>query len=207
MSGKPGIDRRIIRTRILIREALVKLIEEKGFDAISVKEITTLANINRGTFYLHYKDKYDLLEQIITEIVLEIEKIFIEGKSLNISDFINTDQPLPIAVEIFKYLKENEALMRVLFGSGGGFAFQTRIGKVIENTLKLGFLAGVKPDNFSVPREYLISYILHAHFGVIITWLNSGCVESPQEMALIISKLSLEGPLLASATGLDLNNS
>jgi len=52
-------DRRIARTKAAIREALVALIEEKGFDALTVKDIATRANINRGTFYLHYKDKFD----------------------------------------------------------------------------------------------------------------------------------------------------
>ena len=54
-------DLRIIRTKESIREALVELIEEKGFEAITVKDITTRAKINRGTFYAHYQDKYDLM--------------------------------------------------------------------------------------------------------------------------------------------------
>jgi AcrR family transcriptional regulator len=198
MSGKPGIDRRIVRTKILIREALVKLIEEKGFEALSVKEIAALANINRGTFYLHYKDKYELLEQTLDEVIQDVRKIFVRLKSLRFADFVDQNQPMPITVEIFEYLKENEALMRVMFRLGGGITFQEKFIKVVEDTLKLGFLGGVKSENFMVPREYLMSYILHAHFGVIQSWLESGCKESPKEMARILSKLSLDGPLRAA---------
>lgn len=64
MSEESSVDRRIIRTKEAIRDALITLIEEKGFDAVSVINITSRADINRGTFYLHYRDKYDLLEQI-----------------------------------------------------------------------------------------------------------------------------------------------
>ncbi|EEL70861.1 hypothetical protein IGA_00005 [Bacillus cereus HuA3-9] len=55
-------DLRVARTKEAIRDALTELINEKGFDSITVKDITARANINRGTFYLHYRDKYDLFD-------------------------------------------------------------------------------------------------------------------------------------------------
>lgn len=54
-------DRRIVRTKKDIKETFISLLEEKGFEKISVSDLTEHANINRGTFYLHYQDKYDLL--------------------------------------------------------------------------------------------------------------------------------------------------
>jgi AcrR family transcriptional regulator len=198
------IDRRITRTRIAIRDALVFLIEKKGFDNLSVSEIASRANINRGTFYLHYRDKFELLEQTLNDVIEDVKKIFAGSKSLIFADFMDQDRPLPITVEIFEYLKENEALMRVVFGLGGGITFQGKFSKAVEDTLKLGFLGGLKQDNFLVPRQYLISYILHAHFGVIESWLETGCNESPQEMARILSRLTLNGPI--RATGFELNS-
>ena len=76
MSDAISNDRRITRTKLAIRTALVALIEEKGFDVLTVKDITTLANINRGTFYLHYQDKFDLLKQIEVEISGILRKYF-----------------------------------------------------------------------------------------------------------------------------------
>ena len=58
---KSKTDRRIQRTRQSLRTALLELIKEKGYDAISIEEITERANVGRATFYLHYKDKEDLL--------------------------------------------------------------------------------------------------------------------------------------------------
>lgn len=62
MSNKPRkLDPRVVRTRQQLREALVSLIEEKGFDALTVQDITDRAELNRATFYLHYQDKQELL--------------------------------------------------------------------------------------------------------------------------------------------------
>ena len=55
-------DERVIKTKKLIKTALSELIQEKGFDHVSITDLTQRANINKGTFYLHYQDKYDLLE-------------------------------------------------------------------------------------------------------------------------------------------------
>jgi AcrR family transcriptional regulator len=195
MSEVSSIDRRIVRTKVAIREALVSLIAEKGFDALSVKDITLRADINRGTFYLHYRDKFDLLDQTETEIVRDVENIVLQANSLNFADFNSTDNPLPIVVAMFTYMKENAALMHAVLGLEGDFAFLTRLRQTVEKNLKLGFLAGLKAQNFLVPSEYLITYILSAHFGVIQIWLQNGCLESPHEMAIILSKLSLQGAI------------
>jgi len=195
MNSDTSPDRRIIRTKLAIREALVELIAEKGFDSLSVRDITTRANVNRGTFYLHYQDKFDLLDQIEMEIVQAVEKIVLQANSLNLADFNSIDKPLPVGVSMFEYFKENAALMHAILGMGGDFAFMTRIRQAVEKNLKLGFLAGMKAEKFLVPSEYLISYILSAHFGVIQTWLQKGCIESPKEMALIVSRLSWDGPI------------
>ncbi|MCY8607481.1 TetR family transcriptional regulator, partial [Bacillus sonorensis] len=68
-------DRRINRTKRMIRDALSELMEEKAFEEITVTDMTKKADINRGTFYLHYQDKYDLLDQSEEEIIDEIREI------------------------------------------------------------------------------------------------------------------------------------
>jgi AcrR family transcriptional regulator len=62
ISDETTLDPRIRRTRLLLQEALVRLLRKKGFDAISVQDIAEEATINRATFYAHYPDKYALLE-------------------------------------------------------------------------------------------------------------------------------------------------
>ena len=68
---KSKTDRRIQRTRQSLRTALLELIKEKGYDAISIEEITERANVGRATFYLHYKDREDLLLEEFSEMANE----------------------------------------------------------------------------------------------------------------------------------------
>lgn len=198
MKTESSIDRRIARTKVAIREALVSLIDEKGFDALSVKDITTRADINRGTFYLHYQDKFNLLEQTETEIIQDIQNIILQTDSLSLANFHLTQQPLPVMVQMFEYFKANASLVRAILGIKGDIAFQIQLRKAIEmNLSKVGFFVGINSQNFLLPSEYIITYVIAAHLGVVQMWLRKGCVESPQEMALILSKLSLEGPFRA----------
>src|SRR5437879_5578939 len=73
LSGNPRgakmneTDRRVKRSRKLLQEAFRQLLTEKGFDAISVQDVAERAEVNRGTFYAHFPDKYALLEQVVGE--------------------------------------------------------------------------------------------------------------------------------------------
>ena len=93
--------------------------------------------------------------------------------------------------------------MHAIFGLQGGAVFQGLIRTIVEKSVKFGFLVGIKAENFLVPEDYLISYVISAHFGVIQAWLQKGCLESPKEMALILSRLSLDGPIRSTGVILE----
>lgn len=193
-----SIDRRIIRTRLAIQDALVALIKEKGFDALTVRDITKRANINRGTFYLHYKDKFDLLEQTETEILEEMQHIFLQANSLLAEDSEIANRFQQLLMILLEYVKEHADLMHALLGLQGDSSLFTRARSAIEQNMQLGSIAGLNVDNLLVPQEYLLSYILQAHLGVLQVWLGNGCKESPEEIARILFRLSVEGPMRAA---------
>lgn len=197
MSGT--VDRRITRTKSVIRDALVSLIEEKGFDALSVKDITTRANINRGTFYLHYKDKYDLLDQTLEEVIQDIKNILLEITTLSDTDVVNGKLPLPIVIKLFEYFKSNAPLMQAILATKGNNALQAQIKKSMwHHVFEKGHATLIKKEKLLVPAEYLISYIAAAHFGVVQEWLDRGCRETPEEMARILTNITFRGPLFAA---------
>jgi AcrR family transcriptional regulator len=193
MTPEKSLDRRKIKTQAAIREAFISLIEEKGFEAILVSDIAERANINRGTFYLHYQDKFDLMDKIQTEIIENIQRLVAQANALDLPNLKDLEKPIPIIVSIFEYLKENANLVHAIFLLEGGHPFQARIRKTIERNLKLEFLTGLTTKNFIVPSNYLLSYAISAHFGVILDWLDRGCIESPGEMAIILAKISWFG--------------
>ncbi|AZV41737.1 TetR/AcrR family transcriptional regulator [Peribacillus asahii] len=195
-------DLRVIRTRQSIRDALVELIEEKGFEAISVKDITTRAKINRGTFYAHYQDKFDLMTKCEEEVMLEMSRIAKQNFPSVIAALETnspTVTPFPLVILIFEYLNENSGFMKAVLGPKGDLSFQTRLKDFMWKTLfGNNSEALVKEENLLVPGQYLASYVASAHIGVIQQWLNSGRKESPQEMARILSTITANGPFFAA---------
>ncbi|MGG0720554.1 TetR/AcrR family transcriptional regulator [Robertmurraya massiliosenegalensis] len=194
-------DLRVIRTKDSIRDALVELIEEKGFEAITVKDITTRAKINRGTFYAHYQDKFDLINKCEEEIMLDMSKIAKQNFHSVVAALESNSQtlaPFSLAVSIFEYLNENSGFMKAVLGPKGDLSFQTRLKDFMWKTMFGNNPdALLKEENLLVPGQYLASYVASAHIGVIQRWLDSGRKESPQEMAHILSTITVNGPLFA----------
>ncbi|MFJ7919871.1 TetR/AcrR family transcriptional regulator [Lysinibacillus fusiformis] len=199
-------DLRVIRTVESIKGALVDLIEEKGFESITVKDITTKAKINRGTFYAHYQDKFDLMNSYQREIMVEMSSIAQENLPNLIADF-NTNnakfQSMDIAVLIFTFLDQNRRFMKAVLGNNGDLSFQTKLKDFMWKTLFESADSLFKPENLLVPAEYLASYIASAHIGVVQQWLLHDRKESPEEMALILSKITLNGPFFAAGFNKD----
>lgn len=194
-----NVDRRIMRTKRAIREALVSLIEEKGVNALTVKDVTARANINRGTFYLHYKDKFDLLDQTLDEVIRDIESILLEITNLSDEDFIDDKMPFDTTIRLFEYFKDNAYLMQAILATKGSHALLARLKKIMwRNMFEKNLATFIKKENLLVPAEYLLSYIAAAHFGILLEWLDRGCRETPEEMAKILTNLTFRGPLFAA---------
>lgn len=199
---KPSDDRRSIRTKKLIRNALSELIEEKGFNNISITELTKKADINRGTFYLHYIDKYDLLEQVENEVIQELYEHVKTVGYIDILNISSVNKPIPFITKILEYIKKNSLFMKAILGPKGDPNFHNKLKQLIETNLfekKLLFKT-FKKENMLIPEEYFVPYVLSAHLGVIQQWLQNGMEQSAEDMALILSKMFFLGPL--KVTGL-----
>lgn len=192
-------DRRVIRTKQVILEALVTLIEEKGIDAVTVKDITRKANINRGTFYLHYQDKTDLLEKTVADIMEECQALLLQSNSLVIKEYVNSNNPPLFMVSLFEYFDQNASLIRAFLSMKGDLSFQEQFKNIIwSNLFEKELSVHIKKDNLLVPSDYLVIYLISAHLGVIQHWLEKEQRETPQEMASILYHLSFRGPLYAA---------
>ena len=192
-------DERVIKTKKLIKTALSELIQEKGFDHVSITDLTQRANINRGTFYLHYQDKYDLLEKFENEVLDDINtnaENFI--KSIKDIDFLGEDisnEIKPFINKIFTYIKENYIIMKVILGPKSDMRFQNKIKKALNILLtEKGWDNYFDSQNTFVSKNYFISYLVSAHIGVIRQWIDSGMNESAENMAEMISKMFFLGP-------------
>ena len=116
-------DQRTRLTRMLIRQAFTRLLKEKPVQSISVKELCERAGINRGTFYAHYTDIYDLMRQMEDEMMADIQTALRPLLDSDTSDLT----PLKITTGIFRCLKENADLCAVTLGKYGDKEFATRL--------------------------------------------------------------------------------
>jgi AcrR family transcriptional regulator len=114
--------RNAIRSRDLIRKAFLELLHEKGFDHITVTDIVSRANINRGTFYAHYRDAMAVLDQVENEVVVQMEKLIEE---CNEKDLVKN--PLPVLLEMGRFLKDDFEYYRLLIMSSESGSFLRKI--------------------------------------------------------------------------------
>ncbi|WP_083270867.1 TetR/AcrR family transcriptional regulator [Bacillus marinisedimentorum] len=195
--GTQKIDKRIVRTRRMIRNALTELMMEKGFEGITVSDITAKADINRGTFYKHYRDKYDLLEQSENELLREIEAIVIHTQQIgrhNAMAYIQKNEPLPHVLQLVEYFLKNLSFIKTILGPKGDPSFQVKLKEVMKKNMLIHFEGQLKKGKLLVPADYLIAYVSSANLGVIQHWLENEIDQTPEEIALILSIVTILGP-------------
>lgn len=188
-------DRRIIKTKKAIRNALVGLIEEKSFEAITVTDLTERADVNRGTFYLHYEDKFDLLRKVEDEILNHIGKILTRDATVDFFDNILDDQPIKSLVELFTFISDNKKLFKAILGPTGDRQFYNNLKSYI---IDLMFNRNKENNHLlaqsDISPEYFTAYVSSAHLGIIEHWLNKDLDLTPHELATLLTKMFKIGP-------------
>ena len=179
---------RVMETKKRIRDAFFELYAEKKIERISIKEITEKAGLNRGTFYVYYKDIYDLLERTEDELIEELmEKVKgIVTMILRDADII----PFLPSVEFYqKYSK----ILRSLLGPSGDPRFVHKIKKIIKITLGELFRKENMPEVRNL--EYIMEYISSAQIGMITYWLQNDMALPVKELGEMIKQITLHGPV------------
>ena len=185
-------DRRIVRSKRALRGALISLMETKGFEAITVNDLCSAADLNRGTFYNHFSDKEHLLATFEEEVLGYISHIRDEMSTLSVKEvmaYCITKKPLPFLVSLFDYFRSQGDFLHAVLGPGGDPGFGSRLRDSFCTTLIQGVLHEKyrnDPDPFV---SYYISFYASAYLGVITHWIEMGMKEDSQTMALIAMRL------------------
>ena len=201
---KNKIDRRIQRTRLSLRAALLGLLKQKNYDDISIEEITEHANVGRATFYLHYKDKEDLLLEEFSEMANE------KAQSLSEIPFSawfpivdnpksepeKSDAPLPLLM-VFQHIKEHSDLYYILLKSSKSSRTFERIRKISTETIikfvQAKLIADPIPILFKVPVDFFAAYFSGALLSTVDWWLEEGMHYTPEEITNMFRGLFFHG--------------
>ena len=182
-------DRRVRRTKKLLTQALTQLLQEKQINEITVKELTDLADMNRGTFYLYYKDMFDMLEKIEDGMFEALDAII----SLHEHDDVS-QQTKPILLDLFDFIEENQEMCRVLLSPHGDMNFLHRLNEVVrEKCLKAW--PEIRKEKGEAEFDYHYSFVVFGCAGIIRAWVNRNCSESAEKMAEMAYGMILRGSL------------
>ncbi len=185
-------DLRVRRTHKLLRDALVDLMAQRSFDAITVGEIAQRAMVNRATFYRHYQDKYDLVASIFEEAVntfCPIRRGVDLGPPIEAPDSLDLEHPPQIWVRVFEHFAEYSKLYRAMLGRSGSPWFAARMRDHFESVV---WERRVESE-MRMPEEVAIAFAANVFVGSVAWWLENEKPYAPQQMATWFLRFALQG--------------
>jgi AcrR family transcriptional regulator len=177
-------DRRVQRTRELLQKALMELINERGYDAITIQEIIDRANVGRTTFYMHYNSKDDLFMSCHESIVTEFQSLH----PLSREELLATEAP-PQMIAAFRHLEAARALLYPIFQGKDSVLILRRIrdgsAQEIEASLRSAFAEADSPISLDV----LAYYLAGARIALVQWWLEQRQPYSLENLAQTFHRL------------------
>lgn len=166
--------------------------EEKGFDSITINDLCSAADLNRGTFYNHFTDKEDLLASFEDEIMEGIAALQAHLGHLELKDvmaFCIAQRPLPVLIELFDYLRAEGDFLHAVLGPGG----DVRFGPRLRDSVCTNIIQGVLHEKYRNSSDsfvgYYLSFYSSAYLGVISHWIETGMKEDSEYMARVLMRL------------------
>ena len=183
--GERKVDRRIGKTRRLLRRGLAQLLTDKRVQDITVRELTDLCDLNRGTFYIHYKDVFDMVDAIENELMEDFGRVLSQFSSQEV-----IEHPRQLFVQIFDLMRESSDIVSVLVGPNGDLKFINQIKRLVRDKCVEAW-----PEIFASGRaeysEYFSGFIVSGFVGLFDAWFSRGMAETPDEMASLAEGMVL----------------
>lgn len=170
------VDRRVIKTRRQLKKGLAVLMKEKSVNQITVKELVEEVDINRSTFYLHFKDIQDLLREIEENMEAQIKRAIEEHPIVS-----GNENAFYFIEDMFRVLDEEREISKALIGPNGDMGLIHRIERIIKENSR-GTLEKMFPGK-KEDLKYFYAFCLSGCLGLVKVWLNEGEEKSPEEMA------------------------
>lgn len=172
-------NQRIRLSKQMLKDSLTKLLVEKSIHKISVREICYRAQINRTTFYKYYGSQYDLLKDMETEVLSQIEKYLINNNG-------SEEDSLQQIAKIITFANENIDLCRILFNNNVDTEFPE---KLMNLPLIKQMVASQLHNQFNEDElEYIFIFIVNGGFSIIKNWINKDNREAPEVVAALFNK-------------------
>ena len=166
------MDRRVARTKKLIVDAFLKLLKKKGFEKVTIQDIADAADVNRGTVYLHFQDKYDLMDYCIDSYVGELLTQCSGGDEIKIKE--------DAFRMIFDYLEEKQKIYKLLLENDKTGSFHRKMESAVEQQVRLAVTEAMGQEGVSA--DIFTQFLVSGFLGIIDWWIRSGAACSAEEM-------------------------
>ena len=176
-------------TAIRMDEALITLLEKKDFEYITIKEICDTAGVNRSTFYLHYENTFDLLQETTRYILdkhfayysSDTKEITARFANAELKDllFITSEYLVPYLT----FIKDNQRVFRVSIKNFNSLSLNDVYGKMFE------YIFNPILERFNVPenkRSYMIKFYLTGVYAIVTEWLDRNCSDDMETITEVI---------------------
>ena len=188
-------DLRVIRTKKMIITAFLSLVQEKGYEAVTIQNIADEAMINRATFYAHFKDKPDLYDYIMDFAVSKMSLI-LNADKLNNSQFIQIKTIELTLKKVFMMIKENQESFIILTEGSSSEIFRQKISDVLTSQYDETFSKlKITENDIEVPISFIVEYMTSIFIGTVHWWVTTDSDFSPEHMARLVIKLVGNGHL------------
>ncbi|WP_407893164.1 TetR/AcrR family transcriptional regulator C-terminal domain-containing protein [Lacticaseibacillus sp. N501-2] len=191
------MDQKIVATEDKIKQAFIALMKTKPFEKLTVSDITKAAKINRGTFYLHYVDKYALLAHYEADLTTRLAQFFqADFADTMIMPAKSQAKTYPVVEEVVGLVASEFDLFKVLLGPAGDPRFEYQLKKMVRAAIsqrlhQLKNRIALTPD---IPVDYAWELIISGLFSIIQTWLQAAEPETPETVCAIIMKTRFLSP-------------
>jgi len=179
-------DRRVQRTRELLRKALIELISERGYDAITIQGLVDRANVGRTTFYLHYSSKDELFISCHEAIVSEFH--FGPHHSLSREELLSPEAP-PRMISAYRHLLDARALLYPIFRGKDSLLILRRIRDRIAQEIEASLRAAFAEADSTIPFDVLVNYLAGAQIALVRWWLEKRQPHTPENLAQTFHRL------------------
>ncbi|MBQ7598740.1 MAG: TetR/AcrR family transcriptional regulator C-terminal domain-containing protein [Clostridia bacterium] len=183
-NSETKIDRRVLYTKMFLKESLLELMKEKPIDKITPTELCRHAGINRNTFYKHYYTTRDLLQEIEEEFSAQLVE--------SIGEILQQDNIQHLLQEICSIVLEKKEFCKVLFSANGDAAFMQDVimlgkGLILENWERMGVQLSDEK------MEIVFSFIINGSVAIMRSWAATDMQIPPAEIADLINRLTMHG--------------
>jgi len=175
-------DRRSQRTRQALGEAFIELMMEKGYEAVTIKDIIDRANVGRSTFYAHYADKDELFASQFDRMI----EMLIQHTPQEVS----ADNPFFPSLGLFQHVQQQWKLYKILSWESNFLHIQ-HLQKSISERVEQRLLASGR--TFEAPVPILANFLAGSLLSLLKWWLDNKMMYSPEQMDEMFRKLALPG--------------